>query len=105
MNTQRNGHDEPGFTLELLTDPERVQRARAREERGKRNDAWLQGHWADLLPRARGKFVAVAGEEGFVADTAAEAWAWVERAHPEDDGAIVQYVRTEQGPRIYAHTR
>jgi len=52
------------------------------------------------VPQARGKFLAVAGQEAFLADTAAAAWAWVEARHPEDDGAVVQYVRPQQGPRI-----
>jgi hypothetical protein len=53
----------------------------------------------------RGKFLAVAGQEGFIAPTPEEAWAWVDTTHPEDDGAIVQYVRPETGPRIYASHR
>lgn len=68
----------------------------------RRNSDWLQAHWVDVLPQARGKFLAVAGQEPFIADTPAEAWAWVDATHPEDDGAIVQYIRTETGPRIYA---
>jgi hypothetical protein len=33
--------------------------------------------------------VAVAEEEGVLADSAEEGWAWVRRTHPEDDAAIV----------------
>jgi hypothetical protein len=54
----------------------------------------LQAHWGDVLPQARGKFVAVANQEAFIAATPAEAWAWAEATHPEDNGAIVHYVRT-----------
>jgi hypothetical protein len=46
--------------------------------------------------------LAVAGQEPFIADTPEEAWAWADTTHPEDDGAIVQYICTEMGPRIYA---
>jgi hypothetical protein len=56
-----------------------------------------------LLPQARGKFVAVAAQEAHIAETPEEAWTWAKSAHPEDDGALVQYVRTGTGPRIYAH--
>ena len=70
-------------------------------DRGRRNLRWLAEHWADLLPQACGRFVAVAGQEGHVADSAADAWVWAKAFHPEDDGAIVQYVRQEQGPRRY----
>jgi hypothetical protein len=50
------------------TGPE-AEAVRARQERARRNSQWLQTHWQELLPRALGKFVAVAGEEAFVADT------------------------------------
>jgi hypothetical protein len=91
------------FTIEEVTDPAEIARCRAQHERGKRNSDWLQAHWPDLLPQARGKFVVVAGQEAFIADTPEEAWAWADRVHPGDNGAFVQYVRPEQGPRIYAH--
>ena len=87
------------------TDPDRAGPARAQLERGWRNADWLAAHWADLLPQARGRFVAVAGQQAHLADSAEAAWAWARATHPEDDGAIVQYVRREQGPRIYAHRR
>lgn len=48
-----------------------------------RNEEWLEAHWAEVLPQARGKFLAIAGQEAFIADTPAEAWAWVDAVHPE----------------------
>ena len=90
------------FTIEEVTDPDEIARARAQDERHRRNSDWLQAHWPDVLPQARGKFLAVAGQEPFIADTPEEAWAWAAATHPEDNGAIVQYVRPEKGPRIYA---
>jgi hypothetical protein len=89
------------YVLEEVTDLEDVARFRAQDKRHKRNLEWLAAHWADLLPDARGKFVAVAGEEAFVADTPAAAWAWAQAAHPEDDGAFCQFVPKEGCPRIY----
>jgi hypothetical protein len=65
---------------------------RARQERARRNSQWLQTHWDELLPRALGKFVAVAAEGAFVADTPEQAWAWAAEKHPKDDTATVQYV-------------
>jgi hypothetical protein len=88
-----------------VTDPAECAIIRARIEAGERNLAWLESHWADFLPQARGKFLAVAGQEGHIADSPEEAWAWADAAHPEDKGALVQYVRPEKGPRIYAHHR
>ena len=84
-------------------DPINSASVQAQLARGERNRAWLSEHWADLLPHARGKFVAVAGQEGHVAESAESAWQWAQTAHPEDDGAIVQFVRSEAGPRVYAN--
>jgi hypothetical protein len=94
---------DPVFKIEAVDDPVQAAPVRAQIERGWRNADWLAAHWADLLPQARGRFVAVAGQQAYLADSAEEAWSWAKAAHPEDDGAIVQYVRREQGPRIYAH--
>ncbi len=58
---------------------------------------------ADVLPAARGRRVAVAGQQPFIADTAAEAWSMAKAAHPDDDGAIMQFVFKENHARIYAN--
>jgi hypothetical protein len=50
-------------------------------------------------------FLAVSGQEPFIADTPEQAWTWVATTYPNDDGAIVQYIRRETGPRIYAGQR
>jgi hypothetical protein len=94
--------DEPALVIEEVTAPDEIARCRAQYARAKKNSDWLQAHWGELLPHARGRFVAVAGQAAFVAPTAAEAWAWAAQAHPEDDGALVQYVSSRSGPRIYA---
>ena len=89
------------IVIEEINEPVEIARCKAAQERGRRNSAWLQAHWGDLLPQAFGKFLAVAGEEAFIADTPEAAWAWADEAHPEDDAATVQYVRPPGGPRIY----
>jgi uncharacterized protein YbdZ (MbtH family) len=89
--------------VEVETDPERLARGQAQHERFKRNVDWLQAHWADLLPRALGKHLVVAGQEAFIADTHAEALAVAKAVHPDDDGSFGQYVLPHRGPRIYAH--
>jgi hypothetical protein len=96
---------DPEFVIEQVTDPAEIARCRAQHERARRNGDWLHSHWADLLPQARGRFVAVAGQEAFIADTAEEAWARAENAHPQDDGALCQYVFPHTGPRFYGHRR
>lgn len=100
-------HEGPSLSSPAIDFPEVSQaereKALARQARAKRNSDWLQAHWAELLPQACGKFVAVAGEEAFIADTPEAAWAWAEQKHPEDDTAVVQYLNPEPGVRIYAH--
>ena len=72
------GGEPPRLTVEFggAVDPIEAARRQAQMERARQNSDWLQSHWAELLPQAQGKFVAVAGEEGFIADTPEEAWAW-----------------------------
>jgi hypothetical protein len=88
--------------MEEVTDPSVVARNRAQYERARRNSDWLESHSAELLPQARGKHLVVAGQEGFIANTVEEAWAMARTAHPDDDGAIGQYVFPNTWPRIYA---
>lgn len=63
----------PALSIEEVTDPKEIERAHLQHERHRRNSAWLQSHWADILPQARGKFLAVAEQEPFIADTPAAA--------------------------------
>jgi hypothetical protein len=95
--------NDPQLILEEITDPDEVARIHAVHEQGQRNSDWLQAHWADVLPQARGRFLAVAGQEAHIADTSEAAWAWAKAVHPDDHGALVQYVPKEGGPRIYGH--
>jgi hypothetical protein len=95
--------NEPKFIIEEVTDPVEIARHRAGMEQALRNSEWLQAHWADVLPQARGKFLAVTGQEAFIADTPREAWDWAEQKHPADKGAMVQCVIPEEGPRIYGN--
>ena len=88
--------------LEKVNDPAAAERCRSLLEAFRRNSEWLESHWQDLLPQARGKHLAVAGQEAFIANSPEEGWAWVDSNHPEDSGAFVRYVIPEKGPRIYA---
>lgn len=97
--------DEPRLVVEEIIDPEYNARAEAHYQRARRNCDWLAAHWGDVLPQARGRFVAVAGQQAFICDTWQEAWAAACSAHPDDDGAIMQYVRKGTQPRIYANQR
>ncbi len=92
----------PPVVMEVITDPEYNARADAQMARYTRNSDWLADHWPELLPQARGKYVAVADQQAYIADTSADAWAWCDREHPGDDGPLVQYVHEHPGPKIYA---
>ncbi|HZZ81479.1 MAG TPA: hypothetical protein VFE62_23455 [Gemmataceae bacterium] len=100
---RRKNIADAGLVVGEISDPEECAKIHARINRAKRNLDWLEQHWPDLMPQARGKHVVVAGQEAHIADSAEAAWAWAASTHPEDDGALVQYVRTETGPRIYAN--
>lgn len=94
---------EPKIVIEEINDPEYCAKADEQHLQTMRNCKWLSSHWPDLLPQARGRFVAVAGQQAFIADTWQAAWAAAKAAHPDDDGAIMQYVRKHTHPRIYAN--
>jgi hypothetical protein len=97
--------NENPITMEVVDAADASPQRRAQMERFKRNSEWLQAHWPDLLPQARGKHLAVAGRQAFIADTPEEARAMAKAAHPEDDGSFGQYVFPNTWPRIYAHRR
>jgi len=90
------------LTMEEVTDPEELAKARAQGERFDRNAAWLQAHVREIYSRYRGKYVCIAGEEFFVADTPEGASALAAAAHPEDDGSFIRYIPREKMARIYA---
>ena len=75
-------------------------RVRTLDELARRNSDWLESHWPDLLPNALGKHLVVAGQEAYIADTAAEAWSLARAAHPEDDGALCQAVAQSRSTHL-----
>ena len=95
----------PAVMMEEVTDPQQLAEARARRARFDRNEAWLQTHVAEIYRCHRGKYVCIAGEELFVADTPDTADASGKSAHPEDDGRFVRYIPKEKLPRVYANQR
>ena len=89
--------------MEEITDPAELAKAQAQRERFELNFAWFQKHVKEIYQQCRGKNVCIAGQEMFVGDQAATAWALGEAAHPEDDGRFVQYIPLEKVARIYAN--
>jgi hypothetical protein len=88
--------------MEEVTDPVQIAEAKARHERFGRNWAWLQAHTEEAYTHL-GKCICIAGEELFVADTAAEVLTLAKAAHSEDDGRFTLYVPRERMARIYAY--
>jgi hypothetical protein len=87
-----------------VTDSEENAKIEAQRERFRKNSDWLQAHIPQVYAQHRGKFICVAGQELFVADTAPEVVAMARKAHPEDDGLLLRYIPREKMERIYAHT-
>ena|ERR1051325_1282149 len=75
----------------------------AQMQRFQKNSDWLQAHIPEVYSQHRGKCICVAGQELFVAETAAEVLAQARAAHPEDDGLLLRYIHREKLERIYAH--
>ena len=95
----------PTVVMQEVTDPQELAAARDRRDRFDRNEAWLQAHVAEIYGCYRGKYICIAGEELFVADTPDTAYASGKSAHPEDDGRFVRYIPKEKLPRVYANQR
>ncbi len=88
-----------------VTDPEELARANAQRERFAKNLAWLEPRVPQIYAQNRGKYIVVAGQELFVADSITEAIAQARKAHPDDDGFLHRYIPRVKMERIYAHLR
>jgi hypothetical protein len=93
--------EEQKFIIEVIDDPESNARFAERMDQFRKNADWLHSHWSDVLPQANGKFVAVAGQQAYIADDPVEARRMAIAAHPHDQGVYVKYVNPFRGPRIY----
>ena len=93
---------EKGITVSEETDPEIIAQMKTAAETYHRNEAWMDAHWEEMFPQAKGKMIAVAGQEAFIADTTEEALAKAHAAHPEERaGVVCRYVFPDRKPRIY----
>jgi hypothetical protein len=95
--------DKSRIVIEEVDDPAAAERLREAHEHSERNLTWLVGHWPDSLPAALGQFVAVAGQEAFIAADSLVAWESAHAAHPEDKGILVQYVNPAKRPGTCAN--
>ena len=93
----------PVITMEEVTDPEELAKARVQDARFEKNCAWFDAHAAEIYKEHRGKVLCICGQELFVADTALEAVALARAKHPEDDGFFTRIIPKERAYRIYAN--
>jgi hypothetical protein len=91
----------PTIVMEIVTDPMELAKARARREQFDRNLDWFQAHALEIGAVCRGKFICIAGQELFTADTAQEVLALATAAHPQDEGRFIEYIPRERMVRIY----
>jgi len=84
-----------------MGDPEYVAAALVRRTRLEGNAAWLEAHGDEVFAKHRGRCICVSEEEVFAADTALDALALAEAAHPEDGGRLLYQVPSEKAMRIY----
>jgi hypothetical protein len=95
----------PTIVMDIVTDPGEVARARARRELFDRNLDWFQAHALEIGDSCRGKFICIAGQQLFAAETAEEVLSLATAAHPEDEGRFIHYIPRERLVRIYANQR
>lgn len=92
-----------GITMESVTDPEELAKARKQRAQFDRNSDWLQTHVPEIYRQHRGKFICIAEEELFVGDTVEDAVARATTAHPNDEGWFTRYIPIEKLDRVYAN--
>ena len=63
----------PQIVMEIVTDPVMLGKARALDERFKRNWEWYEPQISGVFQKYRGKCICVAGQEIFAGDTPQEA--------------------------------
>ncbi len=89
-------NQQTGIEMEDVKDAEALTKARQQRERFDRNAAWLQAHIADVYAQHRGKYICIAGEALFVADTVKEVIVLATAAHPDDDGWFTRFIPQEK---------
>jgi hypothetical protein len=95
-----NGQD---TTIHELTDPREIEQCREQMASLRRNLDWLEAHAQAVYSQHRGRFIAIAGQELFVADSPTEALSLAQATHPEDGGAYARFIHKERLPRLYAN--
>jgi hypothetical protein len=103
MNQSVALSEQQRFEIVLVTDPVASATALAQYDMANRNWAWLRTRLSELGSGNLGRYLCVAGQEPFIADTPEEARKLAKSAHPEDLGIITYRFRTTDRPMIYAN--
>jgi hypothetical protein len=77
-----------------------LERADAQWERLERNARWFESHASEIYATHRDRFICVAGQELFVAETWEEALAAAKAKYPQDDGRILRYIPAVKLARV-----
>lgn len=91
--------------IEVEYTPEELADFRAQREQYDLNWKWFQARIVEMGRSIFGKYVCVANQEAFVADTVREAIDLATAAHPDDRGRFVHWFPLHRLPRIYAFAR
>jgi hypothetical protein len=93
----------PVLMVTDVTNPDDLARVDSQNTQFGRNLSWFQEHVDEISALYRGRWICIAGQEVFAADTAREAIALAHAAHPQDVGHFTYRVPTKRAARIYAH--
>jgi hypothetical protein len=81
--------------MEGVTDPDYLVAALRRRERFDRNAAWLEAHGDEVFEQYRGQCICVSEGDVYAAESALDALALAEAAHPDDDGRFIYQLPAE----------
>jgi hypothetical protein len=97
--------DDRAELLDSPLDALELERSRDRRAQCDCNWAWFQSQIDELGKSYFGKYVCIAGQHAFAADSSKQACQAAAAAYPEDRGRFVYYFPRHRLPRINAHTR
>ena len=99
-------HKLPGYkpllTIEVVTDPVELAKARQQDERFERNWAWFTAQAEAIYRTHRGQCLCISGQELFLGATPAEAIEKAKAAHPDDDGRFTRIIPEEKMDSVFA---
>ncbi|MFN8633336.1 MAG: hypothetical protein U0893_05725 [Chloroflexota bacterium] len=91
--------------IEGFRDDGELEAALRRREQFDINAAWLEAHGDEVFEQYHGQCICVSGGDVFAAESALDALALAEAAHPEDDGRFIYQVPSERAIRVYENRR